>query len=114
MMRRHAELLVQLMGEHRGIREMRKHTSWYTKGFSVGQPIRAALGQVGSLAELDHLLAELDATQPYPAAEIGRPRGRTNRQDRVHLPAGWLDDRDSIGTEAGELDADAELALSGG
>ena len=114
MLRRHTELLVELMGADRGVRDMRKHMSWYTKGFVVGQPIRAALGQVSSLAELDLLLADLDGAQPYPAAEIGMPRGRTNRQHGVHLPADWLDDPDAMGWQEGELGAEAELALSGG
>ncbi len=114
MLRRHAELLCDLIGVDRGVRDMRKHMSWYIKGFIVGQPVRAALGQVASLAELDALLDGLDHAQPYPSAEIGMPRGRTNPQRRVHLPDGWLRDPYAVETKDGELDADAELAISGG
>jgi nifR3 family TIM-barrel protein len=114
-MRRHAELLAGLMGEDRGLKDARKHMAWYLKGFSVRQPIRAALGQVSSLAELDRLLVEIDPDQPYPPSQIGAPRGRSNPLHRVHLPAGWLDDPDAMPTDGGALvSADAELDISGG
>jgi tRNA-dihydrouridine synthase len=35
MLRRHAELLVGLMGEPRGCADLRKHMAWYFKGFPV-------------------------------------------------------------------------------
>jgi nifR3 family TIM-barrel protein len=109
MMRRHAELLADLMGEDRGLRDMRKHMAWYLKGFVAGQQVRASLGMVSSLAELDVLLAELDPSQPYPVAELGTPRGRQGSPRKVALPAGWLDDT----CDAGDL-ADAEIGISGG
>ena len=115
-MRRHAELLAALMGEDRGLRDARKHMAWYLKGFSVRQPVRAALGQVSSLAELDLLLGEIDPSQPYPQSQIGTPRGRSNPLHRVHLPDGWLDDQDGLGPDGrrAAVGADAELAISGG
>ena len=58
-----------------GCRDIRKHMAWYLKGLRVAQPIRAALGTVGSLAELDDLLAGIDPEQPYPVARRGRPAG---------------------------------------
>jgi nifR3 family TIM-barrel protein len=109
VLRRHAELLVELRGEDTGIRHLRKHMAWYLKGFVVGSGTRSRLGLVSCLAELDDLLASLDPTQPYPVAELGRPRGRTSPRNRVVLPDGWLDDRDS-----GAVGAAAELATSGG
>ncbi|TDC53408.1 tRNA dihydrouridine synthase DusB [Jiangella ureilytica] len=109
MMRRHAELLADLMGEDRGLRDMRKHMAWYLKGFVAGQQVRASLGMVSSLAELDLLLGELDPSQPYPVAELGTPRGRQGSPRKVALPAGWLDDTH----DAGDL-ADAEIGISGG
>src|ERR671918_266845 len=110
MMRRHAELLAELMGEERGLRDMRKHMAWYLKGFVVGQEVRAALGMVSSMAELDELLARLDGTQPFPDQEIGTPRGRQGSPRRGALPEGGLDDPRE---EAGDL-AGAEVRLSGG
>jgi nifR3 family TIM-barrel protein len=110
MIRRHAELLAELLGEDRGLRDMRKHMAWYLKGFVVGQEVRAALGLVSSMAELDELLACLDGTQPFPDHEIGTPRGRQGSPRRVALPEGWLDDPGEV---AGDL-AGAELGISGG
>ena len=110
MMRRHAELLAELMGEDRGLRDMRKHMAWYLKGFVVGQEVRSALGLVSSLAELDALLARLDHDQPFPETEIGIPRGRQGSPRKVVLPAGWLDDPHG---DTGDLTG-AELGISGG
>ena len=110
MIRRHAELLAELMGEDRGLRDMRKHVAWYLKGFAVGQEVRAALGKVSSMAGLDALLAGLDPDQQFPLTEIGAPRGRQGSPRRVALPLGWLDDPDGT---TGDLAA-AELGISGG
>ena len=110
MISRHASLLAQLMGEARGCRDIRKHMAWYLKGFVVGQHTRAALGMVSSLDEIADLLATLDRDQPFPPAELGRPRGRQGSPRRVALPDGWLDD-----TDGRRLDlAAAEIGTSGG
>jgi len=98
MMRRHAELLSEHLGEERGCKEFRKHVSWYLKGFRAGGPLRHQLALASSLAELDVLLAELDPSDPFPVAELGTPRGRQGApRKRVVLPEGWLDDRDGSG-----------------
>jgi nifR3 family TIM-barrel protein len=110
MVRRHGVLLAELMGEERGLRDLRKHMAWYCKGFVVGQHTRAALGMVSSLDELDELLATLDAAQPFPLAELGRPRGRQGSPRRVVLPEGWLADEDGTSADLGA----AELDVSGG
>ena len=95
MMRRHAELLCQHMGEERGCKEFRKHVSWYLKGFAAGGEMRRSLGLVDSLAALDALLGELDPAEPFPVQELGTPRGRQGSpRNRVVLPEGWLDDAD--------------------
>ncbi len=109
ILRRHAELLADEMGADRGIRDLRKHFAWYLKGFGVGSEIRAALGTVSGLAELDGLLARMDLDQPYPEAAQG-PRGRQGSpQKRVLLPEGWLADPDEL-----VVPTDAELDSSGG
>ena len=107
---RHGELLAALMGEDRGLRDLRKHMAWYLKGFVVGSEIRAALGMVSSLAKLDALLSRLDHQQPYPTSELGVPRGRQGSPRRVALPEGWLTDTDGVGIDL----ADAEIGVSGG
>jgi nifR3 family TIM-barrel protein len=111
MMRRHAELLCEHMGEERGCKEFRKHVSWYLKGFAAGGELRRCLALVDSLAVLDRLLAELDQDEPFPTQELGTPRGRQGSpRARVVLPEGWLDDADGSGSYVHE---DA-TELSGG
>ena len=88
MMRRHAELLCQHMGEEQGCKEFRKHVAWYLKGFAAGGELRRNLALVASLAALDELLDRLDPTEPFPVAELGTPRGRQGSPRRVVLPAG--------------------------
>jgi nifR3 family TIM-barrel protein len=107
-MRRHAELLIEHMGDHKGIRDMRKHIAWYLKGFPVGSELRRSLGLVSSLDELDELLAQLDPAIPFPAEADG-PRGRQGSAGRVVLPEHWLDDPDDPSVPLG-----AELEHSGG
>jgi nifR3 family TIM-barrel protein len=98
MMRRHAELLTQHMGEERGCKEFRKHVSWYLKGFPVGGDLRRDLALVSALDELDGLLAQLDPAAPFPVSELGHPRGRQGSpRKKVALPEGWLDDTDGTG-----------------
>jgi nifR3 family TIM-barrel protein len=109
MMRRHAELLVESMGEDRGCKEFRKHIAWYLKGFRAGGDLRHSLGLVDSLAALDTLLAELDPAEPFPATELGSPRGRQGSPRRVALPDGWLLGRDELA-----IDPAAEIGVSGG
>lgn len=103
MMRRHAELLSEHMGEERGCKEFRKHATWYLKGFPAGGELRRSLALVDSLAALDLLLAELDPGAPFPIAELGTPRGRQGGpRKRVALPEGWLDDTDGRGLRVRE------------
>ena len=112
VLRRHAELLVQMRDDERtGCRDIRKHMAWYLKGFRVAQPVRAALGTVASLAELDDLLAEVDPEQPYPTQVASGPRGRTSGQRSVALPDRWLE---SCALPAGMDLSAAELGVSGG
>jgi len=110
MMRRHAELLAEHMGEERGSVEFRKHIAWYLKGFPAGGSLRNQLSLISSLAALDNLLAELDPAEPYPVAELGTPRGRQGSPKRVSVPVGWLDSREMSGV----MDAAAEDGTSGG
>ncbi len=95
MMRRHAELLSEHMGEERGCKEFRKHVTWYLKGFRAGGELRHRLALVDSLSALDDLLVDLDPDEAFPVGELGTPRGRQGApRKRVVLPEGWLDDTD--------------------
>ena len=97
MMRRHAELLCEHMGEERGCKEFRKHVNWYLKGFRAGGELRRTLGLVDSLESLDRMLAKLDPNEPFPRSELGAPRGRQGPpRGKVVLPEGWLDDTDGL------------------
>ncbi|MQA16692.1 MAG: tRNA dihydrouridine synthase DusB [Pseudonocardiaceae bacterium] len=107
-LRRHAELLTDHLGIDKGLRDLRKHISWYLHGFPVGSEVRRRLGMVAGFAELDDLLAELDPHAPFPPEAEG-PRGRQGSPGRVALPDGWLDDPQDPAVPAG-----AELAHSGG
>ncbi len=111
MVRRHAELLAEIHGERHGCTDLRKHMAWYFKGFPVGGDLRRGLASISSFAELDALLAQLDADAPFPTSELGAPRGRQGTpRDKVTLPQGWLDSR-TLGDE--DLSA-AESDVSGG
>ncbi len=113
-MRRHAAYLVEFYGdESRGCRDIRKHVSWYLKGFPAGPTMRQQLALVDSLAALDRLLGQLDADAPWPGADAEGQRGRAGTPKRVALPDGWLDSPDLTPAQQA-LVAHAELDVSGG
>jgi len=49
---RHADLQLKYKGEYIGIREMRKHVSWYTAGFKNSAKLR---GRINSMEDMDSL-----------------------------------------------------------
>lgn len=108
MLRRHGELLAGLMGEQRGLTDLRKHMAWYTKGFPVGGEIRRGLGTVSSLADLDEQLVKFPADAAFPAEILGAPRGRQGSpRDRVVVPQGWLDDQCGLELDLSAAESDA-------
>ncbi len=109
IMMEHAELLVDWFGPYKGIREFRKHTAWYLKGYPVGGAIRGQLGQVESLDQLAALLATL-SDAPLPPENIRAARGHTRGPQVVALPDGWLDDP----YDESVAGADGDSAASGG
>jgi nifR3 family TIM-barrel protein len=110
MMRRHARLLVDLMGDElAGCRDFRKHVAWYLTGFPVGGARRKSLAMVSTLAELDAGLDELDGSLPFPESARRTARGHTNGPRPVHLPPGWLESVDDPTPPEG-----AEVLVSGG
>ena len=56
IMLRHARLQIDFKGEYLGIREMRKHVAWYTKGMKGSAKLRDAINLVESYEELEELL----------------------------------------------------------
>ena len=114
LMRRHAQLLVQMHGDDfRGCQEMRKHMAWYLKGVVAGSETRGALSLINSLAELDSLLSTIDPDQVLDEELARSPRGRTTPDRRVNLPDGWLNSQTMSNSEQ-ETVREAELAVSGG
>lgn len=55
---RHAHMLVEFKGEYIGIREMRKHIAWYTKGLLNSSNLRNEINLVDSLDKMIILLNE--------------------------------------------------------
>lgn len=55
---RHLDMLIEDKGEFIGIREMRKHLSWYTKGMPNGSQLRVAANKAESRQSLEALLLE--------------------------------------------------------
>jgi nifR3 family TIM-barrel protein len=106
----HAELLCEWMGEERGIRDFRKHTGWYLKGFPAGGEMRARLNRVGSLDEMRELVGALDRDISFPEGGMRMVRGHSGSPKEVHLPNGWLDARDDAVT----MPRGAEQLVSGG
>ncbi len=111
VMLEHARLLAEWLGnEGSAMRSFRKHSSWYTKGFRGGAPLRQRLMQVTGLAELRDVLSEVDRAQPFPPDAVRVPRGKTAGRQKVALPEGYLDDLEDD-TPPG---IEAEAADSGG
>jgi nifR3 family TIM-barrel protein len=110
VMLEHARLLVAWLGEAGAMRAFRKHSSWYTKGFRGGAPLRERLMHVTSFPELEAVLATADRSQPFPPEAMRVPRGKTAGTQKVALPEGYLDDLEDA-TPPGIL---AEAADSGG
>jgi nifR3 family TIM-barrel protein len=114
LMRRHAQLLVEMHGdEFRGCQEMRKHMAWYLKGVIAGSETRGALSLISSLAQLELLLANIDPDQILDEELAKSPRGRTTPDRKVNLPDGWLNSQFISSTEK-ETVREAELLVSGG
>ncbi len=55
----HIALLCEIKGEYRGIREARKHASWYIKGLSGAAALRSSINSATSLEQMQYTLQEL-------------------------------------------------------
>jgi nifR3 family TIM-barrel protein len=114
---------VRLLSEHfgtdasgvdRGVRDFRKHTSWYLTGFPVGGEMRARLAMSSTVSEVDDLLGEMSDKHGRDLAVVDGGerirRGKTNGPIRVVLPDGYLTRLDDMTVP----DDDDVMALSGG
>ena len=86
---RHARLLVDWAGPH-GIRDFRKHTAWYLKGYATGPAVRRDLQAIDSLDDLDRQLADLDPHLTLDPDSLRIPRSHPNDPRRAVLPEGRL------------------------
>lgn len=59
MMLRHARMLIDYKGEYTGVREMRKHATWYTTGYPNSAKLRAKINDVESYEALEALFTEV-------------------------------------------------------
>ena len=58
MMLRHTRMEIEYKGEYTGIREMRKHISWYTAGYPNSAKLRGCINAVESYQKLEEMLME--------------------------------------------------------
>lgn len=58
-MLRHARMQMEYKGDYLGIREMRKHVAWYTKGLRGAARLREKINQAASYEELEKILTVL-------------------------------------------------------
>ena len=56
---RHAKLQLEYKGEYIGIREMRKHVSWYTAGYPNSARMRQMINSMESMAELEESICRI-------------------------------------------------------
>lgn len=59
MILRHANLLLEYKGDYLGIREMRKHVSWYTSGLANSAKLRNRINAVETIEELEQVIQEI-------------------------------------------------------
>jgi len=108
----HGRRLAAWMGEELGVRNFRKHATWYTKGFPGSARLRERLIATCTLAELEAILADADPDVAFPPSAMRVPRGKRGGRQKVALPDGYLDQLDDATPPAAEL---AEwAAVSGG
>ena len=56
---RHLGLLVEIKGEYIGVREMRKHATWYVKGLSGAAVMRTHVNEAETQVEMEALLRSM-------------------------------------------------------
>lgn len=90
------------------MKQVRKFTGWYLKGFPGTRRQLSALHLVRTQDELRELLAELPRAVPYPLAALRARRCKDGREQVVSLPVGFLEHRDQ------DVEVEDPLAMDGG
>ena len=93
-MRRHAGLMAAWLGEDKGVREFRKHVSWYLKGFAVGGETRQRLGLVSTPGR-----ARRPARAPRPRPALPAASSSARRAAGSGRRGGWCCPRAGSTTE---------------
>lgn len=109
VLRRHANLLAEDVGERNAMRTMRRHLGWYVQGYPIGETARRELRLVETRAQFDELLDGLDGSLRQIPGTTAIPRGRNDGPYPVALPDGWLDLVDDPTPPPG-----ADIDVSGG
>ena len=60
IMRRHFEKLLEIKGEYIGVREMRSHAAWYTKGLRGGAELRNFFNRAETAEDFFHIIEKAD------------------------------------------------------
>ena len=56
---RHAKMQIEFKGEYTGIREMRKHASWYMSGYKNSSKLRGRINEIESIRQMEELFKEV-------------------------------------------------------
>ena len=105
IMLRHAEMLVDWYGNEGALRQFRKHALWYLMGFPIGGDMRNQFARFTTLAELRELVELVDPSELFPPGVLRQPRSHSGGPRVVHLPEGWLADRDNDQPPGGGADS---------
>lgn len=108
IMFRHVGRLAEWFGEDFAVRSFRRHLTWYTKGFTLSQAVRAGMMQAETLDQLRDAFRDVDRAQEFPPSSMRVRRGKRAGRQKVVLPDSFTDDVSDWS------DAEAELAVSGG
>ncbi len=97
MARRHLELSLEWYGGQEGaLRRYRKHLRWYLQGYAVGAAAHRGAGLIETVADVERVLADLDAAARVVDSAIAAPRGRVGSMKRLVLPDRWCEDPDAV------------------
>jgi len=119
VMKRHLRTLVEHFGDDssgtsRGVRDFRKHVSWYLTGYPVGGEVRHRLATADSIATFDAILDEMiernGADMTVVEGGESLRRGKTSGPIKVSLPEGFRGCLDDMTVP----DDDSVMAVSGG
>jgi nifR3 family TIM-barrel protein len=119
VMKRHLRTLVDHFGDDssgtsRGVRDFRKHVSWYLTGYPVGGEVRHRLATADSIEAFDAILDEMlernGADMTVVEGGESLRRGKTSGPIKVSLPEGFRGCLDDMTVP----DDDSEMAISGG